>query len=327
MNYCTLFNRSYISNGLVLYNSMIKNSKNHFNLYVLAMDSYTFDYFQNESFPNLTCINLCDFENKDLLDVKGTRTFGEYCWTCTPSLISYCLKKYSLDYCIYLDADLYFFNDPLIVWNEMPVDSSILLTNHNYHPIYDNRFSNGLYCVQYLGFKNDKNGLIALNWWKKSCIEWCYSYLDNNRFGDQKYLDDWLTRFNGIYIVENKGAGLAPWNLELFDLVQENEPILIDKITRQKYKLIFYHFHGFKIFKNKVRLTEYSYIISNNFLNYIYKPYIKEISIYINLQQLKKYNWIEPVHYYFEFIKKKLLEIFNLFVKSSQSPFSKIINR
>lgn len=189
-HFCTLFNKSYLHYGVALYNSIENNSNGDFHLFVLAMDEDTFDFLNTNSFNKITCISLNDFEDDDLKLVKLKRSFGEYCWTCTPSLIKFCLEKFKIPECIYLDADLYFYSDPSIGWKEMPENYSIFLTEHNYHPKHDKRFYNGMYCVQYVGFRNNVSGLNALNWWKQSCLNWCYAKYENGKFGDQKYLDD-----------------------------------------------------------------------------------------------------------------------------------------
>jgi hypothetical protein len=55
---------------------------------------------------------------------------------------------------IYLDADLYFFNDPKILIKELGNDD-LLITEHRYTKKYDQSFNSGKYCVQFMIFKNN----------------------------------------------------------------------------------------------------------------------------------------------------------------------------
>jgi hypothetical protein len=172
-----------------------------------------------------------------------------------------------------LDADLYFFSDPSVLIDEME-DNSVLITEHRYTPKYDLSLESGIYCVQFMTFKNTIKGMNVLNWWRNVCIDWCYAKFEDGKFGDQKYLDDWPSRFEGIHVLKHLGGGLAPWNVQQYDLNNLN------------FNLIFYHFHGLKFLENsKIDLCRYQ--ISNDVLNLIYKPYICHINkIEVNLLRI-----------------------------------------
>ena len=71
--------------------------------------------------------------------------------------------------------------------------------------------------MQFMLFKNTEGGLKVLNWWRDCCLEWCYNRHEDGKFGDQKYLDDWTTRFKNIHVLRNLGGGLAPWNVQQYD--------------------------------------------------------------------------------------------------------------
>ena len=264
-NFCTLFDSNYLTRGLAMYESLKKYSDD-FYLYIFAFDDKSYELLINLNLDFVTVISLNEFEKKELLKVKELRTAGEYCWTCTPSTIKYCIEKYSLDACTYLDADLYFFSDPAILIDEMG-DKSVMITEHRYTPRYDQSAFSGKYCVQFMTFKNNENGMQVLNWWQDACIDWCYARLEDGKFGDQKYLDDWMSRFDGIHELQNLGGGLAPWNIQQYNL-------RIDK----HFDLIFYHFHGYKVLENE-RVEMGSYILDLNDINILYKPYTKHLQI------------------------------------------------
>jgi len=90
LNFVTLFNSFYLSRGLALYQSLLKQCPD-FHLYVVAFDDATFNYFKNHPKTHLTVISLQQFEDDELKAVKPTRSMGEYCWTSTPSTILYCI--------------------------------------------------------------------------------------------------------------------------------------------------------------------------------------------------------------------------------------------
>src|SRR5258705_8778921 len=152
INLCTLFDSNYLSRGLALYNSLQQVS-GAFHLYVVAFDKKCYDYLKETCLPNLTVISLSDFEDKALLEVKPSRSAAEYCWTCTPTVILYCLGKYDLPSCTYVDADMIFYQDPQIFLNEMG-SASVLISEHRYTKDYDVSDTHGIYCVQFMCFKN-----------------------------------------------------------------------------------------------------------------------------------------------------------------------------
>lgn len=285
MNFCTLFDYNYIHFGLKMYDSL----KNHcpvFHLYIIAFDENVELTLKKLGLSNVTVISLSEFEDDELLKVKPTRSRAEYCWTSTPSSILYTLQKYNLDNCTYIDADLFFFSDPTILFDELG-QNSILLTEHNYHQKYLQNLKAGIYCVQFMTFKNDKNGLKALQWWRNACIDWCYARFEDNKFGDQKYLDDWTERFEGVYVCKNEGAGVAPWNVKKYKIIQENSSLFIK--SEKKIPIIFYHFHDLKfIGEQQVNLGRYDF--DRNIIQNIYKPYLKELISIKNQYHQKTIN-------------------------------------
>lgn len=277
LNFCTLFNANYLARGLALYQSLEATCP-AFHLYVFAFDDESYAYLQNSPLPNLTVISLQDFEGPALLAVKPTRSMAEYCWTCTPFTILYCINAFKLPSCTYLDADMIFYSNPQVLIDEM-ADKSVLISEHRYPKIYDQSWYSGIYCVQFMCFKNDVPGLHVLNWWKDRCIEWCYAKNEDGKFGDQKYLDDWTTRFNCVHVMQHPGGGVAPWNLKLYSFHTNDQSVLItEKNKSGKYALIFFHFHGVKFFTdNKVSLAGPLYEILPPAKHLLYFPYVKQL--------------------------------------------------
>ena len=307
-NYCTLFDSNYLSRGLAMYESLKKYS-DKFHLYIFAFDENSYLLLKKLNLDFVTLVSLNDFEDEQLLSVKNSRSVAEYCWTCTPSIVKYSIETYGLSSCTYLDADLWFFSNPNVLIEEMG-SKSVLISEHRYTKVYDQSEKSGIYCVQFMTFKSDTNGMLALNWWRDACIQWCFEKSEDGKFGDQKYLDDWTDKFNGIHVLQNLGGGVAPWNVQQYDL------------SNEKFKLIFYHFHDFKFLeKNKIELG--SYKLRKVDIELLYKPYtrhLEEISIKLkSIDSIKNYNgilvspsnWKGPLRK----LKRKIKGTYNIFDK------------
>jgi hypothetical protein len=284
-----------------MYESLKKYS-DKFHLYIFAFDDNCLNLLKTLDLDYATIISLSEFEDEKLLEVKVNRSAGEYCWTCTPSVIKYAIQKHNLENCTYLEADLYFFSNPSVLIDEME-NKSILISEHRYTAEYDKSLRSGKYCVQFMTFKNDYAGMMVLNWWRESCINWCYARYEDGKFGDQKYLDDWTTRFDGVHVLKNLGGGVAPWNIQQYKL--EDNP----------FDLVFYHFHGFKFLSNnKVDLGGYK--LRKEDIKILYQPYLnhlEKIKFYILTKDKRRdyhgtsstqKDWKLPLKYFKRLVKR-----------------------
>lgn len=261
-NYCTLFDSNYLTRGLAMYESLKEHSK-EFHLFIFAFDNRSCDLLKKLNLEKTTIVSLREFEDDELLRIKDSRSAGEYCWTCTPSIIKYAIEKYHLESCTYVDADVYFYANPSVLIEEMG-NKSVLITEHRYTSEYDQSATSGIYCVQFMTFRNNTNGMNVLNWWRNACNTWCYARVEDGKFGDQKYLDDWPTRFENIHVLQHVGGGVAPWNIQQHD------------ISNKDFDLIFYHFHNFKFLTgDKVELG--SYRLKKQDLKLLYAPYLQRL--------------------------------------------------
>lgn len=327
-NFCTLFNSAYLSRGLAMYRSLERVARD-FHLYIFAFDDQCADVLQRLQLKHATIISLKEFEDGDLLKAKADRTAGEYCWTCTSSTIWYCIHTYSLDHCTYVDADLLFFSDPKVLTDELG-ENSVLITEHRYSPEHDQSDLSGIYCVQFVTFRSTAAGLRALEWWKNACIDWCYKRFEEGKFGDQKYLDDWTTRFEGVHVLKNIGGGVAPWNNTKYSITAREGKVFVKEIaTLHEEELVFYHFHDFRYGDREVfRLTAERYLLSASLISTVYRQYlatlraseteIKRIAPIVTFHEpLLRLDWITTnlgrkltfllKGYYKNYYKKKLL--------------------
>lgn len=273
-NFCTLFNSMYLSRGLAMYRSLEKCARD-FHLYIFAFDDECYRILTRLQLAKATIISLSDFEDEQLLAVKPTRTAGEYCWTCTPSIILYSIRKFGLSNCTYLDADLFFYADPTVLIEEAK-GASVIITPHRYTPMYEDSESGGAYCVQFVYFKNSPEGIAVLEWWRSACIEWCYNRREPGRFGDQKYLDVWTSKFTGIHVLEHLGGGVAPWNVQQYEFEHKIGQVWGRELSSQQlFPVIFYHFQALKYAEKNSFTLAGGYEISDNDIEFLYKPYIR----------------------------------------------------
>lgn len=280
LSFCTLFDSNYFARGLAMYESLVRHCP-LFHLYIFAFDEKLAIILEKMNLKYVTVVTLRDFEDEELLAIKSTRTRGEYCWTCSSSTILYCIEHYNIPSCTYLDSDLFFFSDPQILIDEMG-DDDVLITEHRYTPQYDQTAASGKYCVQFVTFKNTPNGLNVLKWWRNACLEWCYNRVEEGKFGDQKYLDDWPTRFRGIHILQHLGGGVAPWNMQQYLYSRTNNTVMGKEITTGKiFSVVFFHFHGLSCYKKDIYrefcVTSRGYLLSKNARVYIYNEYLSTI--------------------------------------------------
>lgn len=275
-NFCTLFDSFYLTRGLTMYWSLEKCCK-EFHLYIFAFDDKSVEILNKLKLKKATIISLKEFEDEKLLAIKSTRTVAEYCWTCTSSTLLYVIEKYKVNSCTYVDADLYFYQNPAILFDEMG-NKSILLTEHRYPPKFNRTSLSGIYCVQFITFVNDENGMKALNWWRDACIDWCYDRYEDGKFGDQKYLDDWLIRFKDVHVLQHLGGGLASWNVEQYPYIERkgNKITFLDKTKDQNFEAVFYHFHHVRFFKNDIVDLGWRHP-TMPVVNNLYVPYILEL--------------------------------------------------
>ena len=274
-NFVILFNNIFLPQGLALHLSMERHMHNYL-LWILCVDDETYNVMKKLALPNIRLLKLSNLETKELLSVKSERSIAEYCWTLSSFAPRYVFEAdKSVKRVTYVDADLWFIKQPRSIFDEFERSGKqVLITEHAYAPKYDQSEKFGKFCVQFITFTRN-GGEIVRKRWENQCLEWCFSRVEDGKFGDQKYLDDWPERFSSlVHVLNNKGSALAPWNATLFS-----------------YKdATFYHFHGLKIIsKKKIQIGSYSLPISLK--QNVYRPYSKDLKNAINLLDSIKFSW------------------------------------
>lgn len=272
--FCTLFDSNYLIKAVAMYRSLERKCPS-FHLTVFSFDHEAEELLAKLGLEHVSVVPLSELEAHDraLFSTKGDRTPTEYCWTATPGLPLFMLDtRPALDEITYIDADLLFFSDPEPLFEEMG-NASVLITPHRYSPEYADHIINGVYNVQFMTFRRDERGLEALRWWHDRCIEWCYHRLEDGKLGDQKYLDDWPERFEGVHVLQHKGGGLAPWNASQYDVREADETILVDE-----QPLVFFHYHRVQMRRDdKHDWHPPGYHLPRRTRRIVYPPYLQAL--------------------------------------------------
>lgn len=291
-DFCTLFDSAYLLKGLALHESLRAHAPGS-RLWILCMDDAAYEVLSQVRLAEVELIALSDFEDDALKTVKGDRTRGEYCWTCTPGLPLYVLERDpSIEVITYVDADVYFFDDPAPIFDEFG-DASIGLTEHRFASYSDSSAADrGIFNVECMLFRNDASGREALRWWRERCLEWCYNRVEEGRFADQKYLDDWPTRFTGVKVLREGWAGLAPWSAA-------GRPITpaADGLTVAGDPLVFYHFHQFDLVDGGRRYRSHAgtFGLTLAQVRTVYPPYLAALQRSLSRVRVIDPNWTHGI--------------------------------
>jgi hypothetical protein len=243
--FCTLFDSGYLLKGLAMVRSLAEQCP-HSHIYVLCMDVQAQQVLVQLNLSYLTCISLTEVETDDLLKAKADRGVAEYCWTLSSGFTSYVMENFpEIDFLTYVDADLLFYSDVRPLFDEI-ADASIVIIEHRFTERLKDREVNGRFCVEWVSFRRDEQGMACLTRWRDQCLEWCYYRLEDGKMGDQKYLDEWPECYSKCHILMHPGAGVAPWNYAQYCFEKDGQGC----ITVDGASLIFYHFHQFQLLDN-----------------------------------------------------------------------------
>ena len=295
-HYVTLFDSLFLPQGLALHRSMERHIESY-TLWILCVDDVAYDVLFKLKLSNVNLLELSTLETDELKKVKTERTKGEYCWTLTPFAPKFVFEaSQQVKRVTYLDADLWFRKNPRIIFEEFEASGKqVLITDHAYAPEYDQSATSGQYCVQFMIFTRLASNTVR-KWWEDRCIEWCYSRVEDGKFGDQKYLDDWPERFKKeVHVLQDKELLLAPWNASRFPYGRS----------------VVYHFHGLRLLEKNKILKSISYDIPNVTFQYIYRPYIIDLKDVVLFLESIGYTYLTQGSN--SFFKKNIMKFINRF--------------
>lgn len=269
--FCTYFDSVFIYRGLSLYDSLCSHAGD-FILWALCFDHKTYELLEELNLPRLHTISLNEFEaaNPALVEIKKTRSSLEYYWTTTPLLPIYIFKSQPhINTIAYLDADLFFYSDVQPIYEEWG-SGSIYIIPHRFSMAVrrQEQLQNGIYNVGLVGFRRDDSGLACLDRWASQCLDWCYmSHSEPGKLGDQKYLDDWPSRYSNCIISQNEGIGVGGWNILDYKIQKKDGQIFLNN-----FKLLMAHLNFIEV------LSKHFFVGPSLWsLRPIYIPYAKAL--------------------------------------------------
>jgi hypothetical protein len=265
-HYVTLFDARYAPQGLALHASLQRHAGAH-RLWVLCMDEEAERLLDELHLPDVTTIPLREIETDAHRASRATQTVAEYCWTMTPFTFDAVLDRApDAERVTYVDADVWLRRSPApLLARFTDTGAAVLLTEHAYAPEHDNSARSGRFCVQFLTMVRGASD-VPRRWWQERCLEWCYARVEDGRFGDQGYLEDWPERYGPlVHVVPEGGAFQAPWNA-----------------TRFPYgEAVAYHFHGLRLAAgHRVVLNQHArYRLPEPHVKHVYRPYLEDLAV------------------------------------------------
>ena len=280
-SYVTYFDRGYLARGLTLIDSLRAHGDES-TVWILCLDDDAHKYISDLSNPTIKALSITDIEQFEprLPSLKESRSRMEYYFTCTPLLLQYVQKRSAAGHtAIYLDSDLYFFSNPLLVLDTMG-SGSVGIIEHKYPSFLAKRLAKyGKYNVGWVGFVNDEAGNACLDWYAERCLEWCHDTPEPGRYADQGYLDSFGALFDGVVVLPSLGMNLAPWNTRGHHISTQGSTA--DLWVDDSDKLVFFHFHGIKNRGPWFVTSQLVYFspMHRSIRDLVYRPYLEALAL------------------------------------------------
>ena len=274
--FCTYGDENYLPHVLALLSSLRAQGCT-FRLLLLCLTEEAFRRAQPLQDDDFRILSIRDLESADpeLYETKNGRSPIEYYFTCTPCWTRLAMEKEpEAEWMTYLDADLYFYQSPNVIMTQLE-KYSVGITPHRFPESLRHLEAHGKFNVGWVSFRRDTNGKKCLEDWRIQCLEWCYDRVEEGRYGDQKYLDEWPNLFSGVKVLDDPGINLASWNVGAGKLTARKGEVLIDG-----QPLIFYHFSGLRQLRPRFynpQWSQHGIRPCRVLRNLVYRPYVWEL--------------------------------------------------
>jgi hypothetical protein len=296
--FCTIITADYYPKALALYKSL--QQFNHaVQLQVLVADNKPVT--RPGALPGgITIIPAGKLSGyslvNDLYEKYAAADIDSFRWSLKPVFINY-LLDHDFEKVIYLDCDMFFFNDYAFLFSELDHASVLLTPNRiNSNPLIDkdsffSLFTSGFFSAGFIGA--NRNGLPALTWWAAACHFMMGEHIQHGIRADQKYLDVFPVKFETTKILRHPGCNIGAWNYDECKRVLVNGSVMING----KFPVIFIHFDNMMV-KGILRgydklllsyLEQYQKTFEEN--GYRLSDFLNTIDTHIEAGMIKKVKW------------------------------------
>jgi hypothetical protein len=239
--YCTIITSNYLFYIKALYDSLEK-FKTKADFHVLVVDDVTGPVsYKNIILHRLSEIKGLYAEDYALIAKYEKDKESTLRWALKPLWLKYLLQQKSYTKALFLDPDLFFYEDPTFLF-ELLNDKNVILTPHwrSSDPSIDSAnfdwlFKGGIYNAGFFGCSSES--IAVLEWWLKAC-----SYKMSKEDGfyvDQGFLNLMPIYFsNDVAQVNHRGCNVSNWNMVECERTLLNGEVLINN----KYPVVFIHF-------------------------------------------------------------------------------------
>lgn len=243
-HYCTYFDSNYLAQGVAMAESLRRHDPAAV-LWVLALDDRAWELLQRLGLPGVQGVKLASLLAHDarLAELQQNRSRREFIFTVTACWTLMLLEtKPDLPALAYVDADMWFFDDPAVAWQELG-SASVMAVPHRYPVWHDDSDLYGRFNVGWLVFRNDATARGCLARWREQCLASCSLVAGGGSFGDQLYLNEWPGNLGAALVVgRHEGVNLAPWNwASCTDL-----RVVEGRVVACKRPLVLFHFAQLK---------------------------------------------------------------------------------
>ena len=241
-HFCTITTYDHLYKVLALRDSLVKYD-NSILFHVLVVDNAQRGLTEgNIKSYALTHLGKDDTVNRIIAKYK--RDKDKLRWSLKPSFLKFLLAQVSIESMIYLDNDLFFYNDYSFLFEHL-TDHAFLFTPHYYDrsPEYhqnwlEANFRAGLFNAGFIGV--NRSAANTLQWWAECCLYRCKKSAFRGTFDDQKYLDLIPVMREDAMILRHQGCNVAEWNRFLCIREMVNGEVMING----KWPVVFIHFNN-----------------------------------------------------------------------------------
>lgn len=266
MEFCTYFDRKYLCQGVALYQSLLRHGQEDA-LWVLCLDDETrlvLTALGADSLRIVTVAELQVFESR-LVNAQRDRSPVEFYYACTASLVKYVMHSTGSTV-TYIDADVLFFAPTTYLLEAFKGNDVAILEHLSSDPEAEDL--HGRYNVSVVYFSGSSEAKDCLEWWAEQTLR--STRLGDGVWGDQKYLDEFPSRFAGVGAFSTPDIAGAPWNVWRYDSVMTPD----GRTTLGEETLVCYHFARFAMLSRHLFVPIRRDYVPRSVMTTVYRRYM-----------------------------------------------------